>query len=154
ILTLTMCLAVAASGGQSATTPKKQAALPKPPNPQAHTQGMHLPMLGMNSNDISALATVAQAILALAALIGSIAMAAFVWNGTRRIAKLDYERSVREIWIAIDTVALSSDATLIMADNLMDQRNRSDEIEQRRRRWFSYMILNAITSSFFGAKNG
>lgn len=109
-------------------------------------------MFGMSPEEISALGTLAQAVLALAALIGSVAISAYVWYGTRRIAQLEYERAIREAWIAVDTTALSSDAMLVMADNLMDPRNGNDDIEKRRRRWFAYTVLNAVTSLYFGSK--
>lgn len=110
-------------------------------------------MFGMTPDEISALAAVAQTLLALAALIGSVAVSMLVWYGTRRIAKLDYERSIREAWIAVDTAALSNDQMLVMADTLMDPKNENDDLERRRRRWFAYTVLNAITSSYFGAKH-
>jgi len=111
-------------------------------------------MFGMSSDQIAALAAVAQAILALVTLIGSIAVSLFIWYGTRRIAQLDYERSLREAWMAVDAVALSSDEMLVMADTLMDPKNAASHIEARRRRWFAYTLMNAIVSTYFGAKHG
>ena len=95
-------------------------------------------MFGLSTEEISAIGTLAQAVLALAALIGSVAVSVYVWFGTRRIAQLEYERAIREARIAVDTAALSSDAMLVMADNMMDPRNANDDLERRRRRWFAY----------------
>jgi hypothetical protein len=110
-------------------------------------------VFGMTPDEVTALAALAQVVLALAALVGSVAVSVFVWYGTRRIARLDYERSVREAWIAIDTAALASDETLAIADALENPNSESTP-EVRRKRWFAYTYLNAVVSTYFGARHG
>ena len=108
----------------------------------------------MKPDEISAIAAVAQAVLALAALIGSIAISVFVYSGSKRIARMEYERSVREAWNNLDAVALSSDEMLKIADQMMDPLSAARSLEERRRRWFAYLVLNALASSYVGAQQG
>ncbi len=108
----------------------------------------------MKPEEINALAAVAQAVLALATLVISLAISWFVYRGTKRIAKAEHDRSIREWWNTLDTIALSNDEMLKVADELMNPLLATQSMDEKRRRWFAFVVLNALSSSYVGAKTG
>lgn len=108
----------------------------------------------MKPDEVVTLTAIAQVILAVAALIGSIAVSLFVYYGTKQTSRLEYDRAIREWWNALDQIALSSDDMLTIADQLMDPASYSQSTEQRRRKWFAFIVLNALASTYIGAKLG
>jgi hypothetical protein len=103
---------------------------------------------------IQTVAAIAQSLLAVAALLSSVAVALYVWYGQAEMTKRQIEKSTRDSWIAVDLAALANDGTLIAADNLMDPKNAQDPIEKRRKRWFGYAIMNIIIERYDAAQQG
>lgn len=56
----------------------------------------------MKPDEIAALAAVAQALLALATLTGTIVVAVFVYIGTQRLAAFQLYREIRDGWSTLD----------------------------------------------------
>jgi hypothetical protein len=108
----------------------------------------------MNPEQVQAVAAIAQSILAFVAIVGTVAVSIFVYYGTRRIARMQYEQSIRDAWVAVDTAALENDATLLIADSLMDPHSEELPIERRRKRWLSYMMLNPLFATYSGLQEG
>ena len=95
---------------------------------------------------IQAYAAIAQSIIAFLTLIVTIILTYFLYRGTKAIAEIEYSRSVRDAWLTIDSVALSNDETLKIADSLMDINFNDDPIPLRRKRWFAFMVFNILLS--------
>jgi hypothetical protein len=104
----------------------------------------------MKPDEVAAIAAIAQAVFAFAA----IAIAVVVYRASNLIARMQYEWSVREAWNALDSVALSDERMLVMADRLMDPSSTNRSLEAIQRKWFVFMVLNALASSYMGAKRG
>jgi hypothetical protein len=108
----------------------------------------------MKAEEISAYAAVAQAVLALATLIVSIVISVTLHRWSNRVAKVEHERSLREWWNTLNETALSSAEMLLVADELMHPTSTGQPIGEKRRRWFAFLVLNALSSSYLGAKDG
>jgi hypothetical protein len=70
------------------------------------------------------------------------------------MTRLEHDRSIREWWNTLDQVALSSDEMLVIADELMDPESRDQPLKEKRRKWFTYLVLNTLASSFVVAQLG
>lgn len=108
----------------------------------------------MKPEEINALAAIAQAVLALATLIVSIVISLFVYYGTRKIARLEHDRSIREWWNTLNTIALDDDKMLEIAEKLMNPSASPQTAEETRRKWFAFVVLNTLSSSYLGAMTG
>lgn len=106
----------------------------------------------MTLDELQAYSAVAQTVLAFLTLIVTAALTYLVYRGTKNIAAIEYSRSIRDAWLAFDSVALASDDMLIVADKLMDASTAGNPIELRRKRWLTFMVLNIMTSTFEGRK--
>lgn len=107
----------------------------------------------MSSDEIQAYSAIAQTIIAFFTLIVTAALTYLVYRGTKTIAGIEYSRSIRDAWLAVDSVALSNDELLNVADRLMDATTINDPIELRRKRWLAFMVLNIMISYFEGQKH-
>ncbi len=101
----------------------------------------------MTAEEISAYASVAT-------LVVSVAISIILHRATTRFAKAEHERSIREWWNTLNETALSSDEMLEAADKLMNPDSAKYSTEQKRRRWFAFLVLNALASSYLGARQG
>lgn len=113
--------------------------------------------MNLDTNDInliSVISAVAQAVLALIALILSVVIPLMIHKGSKLIAKLQYEKSMRESWIAVDTVALSSEEMIRIADGLVSPDSTNESLETLRKRWFVLIMMNPIKDMYFGAMHG
>jgi hypothetical protein len=106
----------------------------------------------MQTNDIQAISAIAQIVLALASLITTVVLSLLVYYGTKKIAAIEYGRATREAWLAINATALSDDAILKAADLLVDPDSDQAAIDVRRKKWFGYMLLNVLETTFIGRK--
>jgi hypothetical protein len=100
-------------------------------------------------------ADLGQVAVGVAAIIASLAAAYFVYFGTKKMSRLDYERSVRDAWMTVDNAVLEHNDLLEVADTLFnpaDQAGISDV--RRKKRWLAYMILNPLASGFYGCEHG
>jgi hypothetical protein len=89
-----------------------------------------------------------------AAIIVSLATAYFVYFGTKKMSRLDYERSVRDAWMTVDSAVLEHDL-LVVADTLFNPDDQAGVTDVRRKkRWLAYMILNPLASGFYGCEHG
>src|SRR5919202_2990167 len=93
---------------------------------------------------------IVQLIVALTGLIVSAALTVLVYRGTRQFAEAQYWRSVRETWMDIDKFALADDRNLRVADSLFHPDSDNQPLEEARKRWFAYMVLNAFVSMYYG----
>jgi hypothetical protein len=93
---------------------------------------------------------IAQALVALTALLVSAALTVFVYYGMRKAAYLQFWRSVGNAWMDIDKFALSNDQNLRLADSLFNPDKAHQSIEHIRKRWFSYMVVNVFHSMYYG----
>jgi hypothetical protein len=104
---------------------------------------------------VQTVTAIAQALFAVAALIGSVAVTLYVHYSQIRAERVSFNHSLGEAWIDIDLAALSSDELLIVADNLMDPRNKSEtDINRRRKRWFAYAVMNVVLARYKAAEDG
>ena len=74
-----------------------------------------------------------------------------------RISRLQYDHAIRDAWNALDTVALSDEELLGIADDLLPPKPDPDATtaaRKRKRKWFSYLVLNALFIRFVAAKAG
>jgi hypothetical protein len=108
----------------------------------------------LDSQSVQNIAAVANVILALAALTGSVAVALFVHYAQTRSEQLSFFHSLGSAWIDIDLAALSDDELLVVADNLMDPSNVNDDIKSRKKRWFAYAVMNVVLARYKAAEDG
>jgi hypothetical protein len=108
----------------------------------------------MDSQTVQNVAAVANVILALAALTGSVAVALFVHYAQSRSEQLSFFHSLGSAWIDIDLAALSDDELLVVADNLMDPSTVHDDIKSRKKRWFAYAVMNVVLARYKAAEDG
>jgi hypothetical protein len=109
----------------------------------------------LNAAQIQTIAAVANVVLALAALAGSVAVALYVNKSQSQAERLAFFHSLGEAWINIDLAALSNDDLLVAADNLMDPRNADEpDLNRRRKRWFAYAVMNVVLARYKGAEDG
>jgi hypothetical protein len=109
----------------------------------------------IDSQGVQTIAAVANVILAMAAVVGSIAVALYVHYSQQRAERLSYFHSLGQAWISVDLAALSDDQLLVTADNLMDPANIPEpSIERRRKRWFAYAVMNLVLARYKGAEDG
>lgn len=90
----------------------------------------------------------------VATLFVSIVITLILQRWSNRVARAEHDRSIREWWNALNETALSSDEMLVAADRLMSPDAGAEPIEQKRRRWFAFLVLNALSSMYMGAKAG
>jgi hypothetical protein len=108
----------------------------------------------MDPQSVQNVAAIANVILALAALTGSVAVALFVHYAQARSEQLSFFHSLGSAWIDIDLAALSDDELLVIADNLMDPSNANDDIKSRKKRWFAYAVMNVVLARYKAAEDG
>ena len=102
----------------------------------------------MSAEDVAAWAAVAQ-------IIVTAALAWVVYLSTNKLARLDFSRSVRDAWVAVDELALADAKTLDAADTLlMPKPPGSQTTDFARKRWFILAYLNPINTQFQGAQEG
>jgi hypothetical protein len=99
---------------------------------------------------LQAIAAISQILLALTALVVSAVITWIVNKRSKRIAELQYWRAVGNVWMDIDKFALSSDQNLSMVDHLFHPDLAHQSIEDRRKRWFGYMVLNVFSDAYHG----
>ncbi len=95
-----------------------------------------------------------QTIVAIFTLVASVAVSVILYLGTRRIAIAEYRRSMRDGWASVNATALGDEQTLKIADLLLEPSLETIPIEERRRKWFSYMLLNPLATTYYGIQNG
>ena len=95
-----------------------------------------------------------QSAAAVLNVVAVVAVAVFVHRATtaaQRLAvsreqfaeKMEFDRELKNAWIAVDSEALASDEALKVFDDLLHpEEARGASIEERRRRWASYLLLN------------
>ncbi|MFJ9775707.1 hypothetical protein ACIRVF_31430 [Kitasatospora sp. NPDC101157] len=101
--------------------------------------------------------TVCQIVQAIASVAGVAATVFIAWTvrrGTKRLARIEHDRAIKNAWIAIDTIALSDDRNLEAADLLINPDTEGDSLEERRRRWLCFMFMNPMGATFRGFDGG
>ena len=107
----------------------------------------------MQPDEIAALAAVAQAVLAFAALAATVAVGVMVYIGTKRLTSFQLYSQNKNAWNAIDSLALSSDEMLRVADDLLPPSCPSGTpIDEMRRKWLGYLVVNACAERYLAAK--
>ena len=109
----------------------------------------------LDPQSVQTIAAVANVVLALAALVGSVAVALYVHYGQVRAERLSFFHSLGQAWISVDLAALADDELLVTADNLMDPANVNEKnLHRRRKRWFAYAVMNLVLARYKGAEDG
>lgn len=91
---------------------------------------------------------------AVATLVVTVVISIILQRWSSRVARTEHERSLREWWNTLNETALSSEEMLLVADKLMHPSAVGQTVEEKRRRWFAFLVLNALSSSFLGAQDG
>jgi len=107
-----------------------------------------------------------QSIAAVLNVVAVVAVAVFVHRATaaanrvagdheRYSAQIEFDRELKNSWMSVDTEALASDEALKVFDELLHpEAAGSASIEERRRRWASYLLLNVLALSWSGIQKG
>ena len=120
-------------------------------NPPPIMRRVFFKIRSIDSQGVQTIAAVANVILALAALVGSVAVALHVHYSQARAEQLSFFHSLGQSWISVDLAALSDDKLLVTADNLMDPANVGEQdINLRRKRWFAYSVMNLVLAALQG----
>lgn len=101
---------------------------------------------------LQAMAAIAQIVVAVIALVVSAVITWMVYKSTRRLTELQYWRTIGNVWMEIDKFALSDDQNLTMVDQLFHPDLAEESLEDRRKRWFGYIVLNAFSDAFRGVQ--
>lgn len=96
---------------------------------------------------------IAQLLVSAAALVSSTVLALVAYFGGRRLARLEQHRVMRDDWNALDELALSSPEMLKTAEEVMNPSS-TDTQDDLRRKWFSYMALNNLSTAYIMARRG
>jgi hypothetical protein len=104
----------------------------------------------MSPEKIQAYSAVAQTVIGLLTLIVTVVLTYLLYRGTKAIAAIEYSRSLRDAWITLDSVVLSNDEMLKIADKLMDPKAIDDPIDLRRKKWIAFIVFNILASTFEG----
>ena len=108
----------------------------------------------MNEQMFQMMSSVAQSVIALAALIASIAIPLIIYKAQKRRETLEFIHAVRTMWISIDTTVLQRDELMEIADSILEPHVPNRDLKERQRSWIALMILNAVYMDYLGAKNG
>jgi len=107
----------------------------------------------MTADELAALGAIAQAIVAFATLATTIVIAVLVYLGGRKFSRLQHDQALREAWNTLDTIVLTDNELLVIADELMPPKpTPNTSIPDRKRKWFTYLVLNAILARFLAMK--
>lgn len=86
--------------------------------------------------------------IALASLVTTTVIALIAYRASKRFATLEADRAVRDLWNQFNTLALSDEKNLVAADGLMSHESKpGSTLEETRRRWLGYVLLNALATS-------
>ena len=110
-------------------------------------------MESSTTETLCGIASFAQIVIALVAVVMSTGVAIWVYRGNKRVAEVQYWRSVREAWMDIQKFALESETNLELADSLLHPELTTQSDLDRRSRWFGYMVLNTFVSHYLGPDN-
>lgn len=108
----------------------------------------------MRPDEIQAIASVAQAVLALCTFVGTIVVSLFVYYGARRIAKSQYLRTVYDAWMTLDIFLLSHPEHLRLYNMIARPHSAHATDEETTKRHITFLILNPLASYYYGVKNG
>lgn len=103
-----------------------------------------------------------QALFAVVGIIATVAVTWMVWNGSERLAKIEYERAISEAWTAVDSAILSDEKNLKVHDKYLainatvplGDQGPTDPTEMGRKRQMGYMTLNVLATTFAGISRG
>ncbi|MFF3398253.1 hypothetical protein ACFYW6_07040 [Streptomyces sp. NPDC002659] len=84
----------------------------------------------------------------------TVVIAWLVHRLTRRIARIEHGRELKNAWIAVDNVVFGDEALLRIADQLTHAGTESDSMEVRRKRWICLMLMNPLSTVFTGISEG
>lgn len=108
----------------------------------------------MKPDELNAMAAIAQTALAALTLAGTVVVSLFVYYGSHRIAKTQYLRSVYDAWLRLDIFLLSNPHHL-QAFNKIARPDHADASEEETAKvHVTFLILNPLSSYFYGVKNG
>lgn len=108
----------------------------------------------MDDQFLQQVSSVAQAVIALAALIASIAIPYVVHQAQRRRESLEFIHAVRSMWISIDAIVLQRDELLQIAESIPNPTTELTGVARQQERWISLMFLNAFYLDYLGATKG
>jgi hypothetical protein len=94
----------------------------------------------------------AQLITAIAAVIASVAIPVVIERRSRRHARVEYMKSIHDMWMHFDAVALSDHRLLELADEFNDPDTSHATIDERRKKWLAYMVINIHFARFVAAE--
>ena len=112
-------------------------------------------MFGMNADEVSCIAAIAQAVLAFLAVVSSVLVSLFIYFGTKKIAMSQYFQTLNTSWGAIDSTVLLENENLRVVNSLFHPDDGSpDDLDLARKRWIGYMFLNPLEIAFVGVQRG
>ena len=100
------------------------------------------------------MSSIAQTVIALAALIASIAIPLVLHRAQRRREALEFIHAVRSMWVSIDTIVLQRDELLQVAEAIPEAGAEPTGVARHQERWLSLMFLNAFYMDYLGATHG
>jgi hypothetical protein len=103
----------------------------------------------MKPDIIQAITAIAQTVLGLATL----ALALLILRTSRRERRAESARIMQELWNVVNTLALSNDEVLQIIDVMADPKTLSHDLERRRKRWISFVVLNAFQAAYLGMRD-
>ena len=98
------------------------------------------------------IAAIAQISVAVTALVVSAAITWIVNKRMKRMADLLYWRALGNAWAEIDKFAMATDQNLAMVDHLFHPDLADQPLEDRRKRWLGYLVLNVFSDTYHGVQ--
>jgi hypothetical protein len=77
-----------------------------------------------------------------------------VWKSTRHIALMQYTRSIIDAWNTVNMLPLQHPELIPIAKDFQNPYPNNDSLEKQRKRWFTFIYINALYTSFMGIENG
>ena len=108
----------------------------------------------MDPQAVMATASVLNLVVTGLQVVVTAALALVVYRGTVRIARLEFAKSLRELWMNTDSIALQDPETLMTADGLLTPKEGGAGIDFARKRWYVLAYLNPISTTYDGIRSG
>ncbi|MEJ2791188.1 MULTISPECIES: hypothetical protein [unclassified Pseudoxanthomonas] len=77
-----------------------------------------------------------------------------VHRASKRSARMEHDRGIKDAWINIDMAALQDPDNMRLLDQLIHADQQGADPDASRRRWLAYMVLNPLEAAWSGAKFG
>lgn len=104
---------------------------------------------------VQAWTSIVQAIAAVVIGAAAAGISIVSYRESQRSTKQNFDRELRTAWMLVDQVALSDGNLLRVAEAVMyPSASGESSIAKLQKKWFSYLMLNPLSVTYFGLQKG